>query len=211
MKAASIVVSSLVLLGVSPAFGDEIPAGPVGPPPAEAPTIVPSPPAPPEEPPAVQTDGAAALPQDQVGDVPPPDGAPVPDAQLASDNGQWVYTEQYGWVWMPYGNDYTEAPASDTVVGLVYVFQPVLGWGWLTAPWLSGAGPCPYFGSRAPQNYNWYRGQARAFSGRVHPIARPGYAAVVHSHPVSRVVTVRVANQSRVPSVQSHVVYRASR
>jgi len=33
-----------------------------------------------------------------------------PPRQAPADTGQWVHTAQYGWVWMPYGDDYTNAP-----------------------------------------------------------------------------------------------------
>src|SRR5882672_1790514 len=58
---------------------------------APAPALQPpnaQPPPPPAAPPAVQQ---------QV--------QPAPQAQVAP-GGQWVHTQQYGWVWMPYGNQY---------------------------------------------------------------------------------------------------------
>ncbi len=33
---------------------------------------------------------------------------------------------------------------------------PVYGWCWLTAPWLWGAGPMPYFGVVGPRYYVWF-------------------------------------------------------
>ncbi len=50
----------------------------------------------------------------------PPSPAPAPQAQgqpsQSALQGQWVYTQQYGWVWMPYGDDYTYAPPGGTHV-----------------------------------------------------------------------------------------------
>ena len=38
----------------------------------------------------------------------------------------------------------------------MYVLYPVYGWCWLTAPWLWGAGPMPYFGVVGPRYYVWF-------------------------------------------------------
>jgi hypothetical protein len=59
------------------------------------------PPAPPAEPP----------PPPQAQTAPPQvEQAPAPQAQ-AVPPGQWVYTQQYGWIWMPYADAYTSVPA----------------------------------------------------------------------------------------------------
>src|ERR1017187_3920509 len=64
---------------------------------------------------------------------------PMP-ANQGSSAGQWVYTEQYGWVWMPYGDQYTyEGTAYDTSP-YAYVYYPSYGWAWLAAPWIWGWG-----------------------------------------------------------------------
>ena len=59
------------------------------PPPSAAPTEMPPPP--PEAPPQPESSAPAA--------------APAPD-------GQWVFTAQYGWVFMPYADNYTYMPSS---------------------------------------------------------------------------------------------------
>jgi len=83
------------------------------------------PPAPPQQPPAppVQTQ-TQAQPQPQMQQ---PEGAVQPGA-----GGQWVYTEQYGWIWMPYGNQYTyEGTAYDTTpYSYVYLSKLRFGRGW---------------------------------------------------------------------------------
>src|SRR5262245_30590793 len=61
---------------------------------------------------------------------PPPANTPPPPTE-----GQWVYTEQYGWVWMPYGSEYTYEPSSNDAVPYGYVYTPTYGWSWLEAPW----------------------------------------------------------------------------
>src|SRR5512141_2586269 len=51
---------------------------------------------------------------------PPPgqgQGGPIQQparAGQAAGGGQWVYTSEYGWIWMPYGDQYTyEGMAND--------------------------------------------------------------------------------------------------
>src|SRR5512138_2435200 len=41
----------------------------------------------------------------------PPPQQPAPQVSSSIPPGQWVYTQQYGWIWMPYGDAYTYAPA----------------------------------------------------------------------------------------------------
>lgn len=85
----------------------------------------------------------------------PPESAP-PDQQKPAPTGQWVYTEQYGWVWMPYGKDYTHLP-KDGGTPSMYVYYPeTAAWCWVTAPWLWGWGPSPYFGVYGAGYYGWY-------------------------------------------------------
>jgi hypothetical protein len=61
-------------------------------------------------------------------------------------NGQWVYTDQYGWIWMPYSDSYIYTP-NDTTGGYPYqyVYYPTYGWTWLSAPWVWGFGVQPFF------------------------------------------------------------------
>jgi hypothetical protein len=79
---------------------------------------------------------------------PPAAGAGVPD-------GQWVYTSQYGWVWMPYGNSFTSSPA-DATVPFMYVYGPAFGWAWVGAPWVWGYGPGLYFSVGFRVGYPFY-------------------------------------------------------
>jgi hypothetical protein len=96
----------------------------------------------------------AALAQEEVPPTAQPAGAPV---ENTSGSGQWVYTGQYGWVWMPYGDQYSSAPEG-TTDPYAYVYNPSSGWGWLAAPWLLGWGPIPYFGALGPYRFGWYGG-----------------------------------------------------
>lgn len=109
-------------------------------PPAPQPDV--QPPAPPANPPPMQ-----AGPQYQA-----QPGQPAPTA-----GGQWVFTQQYGWLWMPYGDQYVYTPQATTgvVYPYEYVYRPVYGWTWITAPWVWGWGPRVYF-SIGPRYYGWH-------------------------------------------------------
>ncbi|HET6413250.1 MAG TPA: hypothetical protein VFG53_14420 [Anaeromyxobacter sp.] len=92
---------------------------------------------------------------------PPPQGQPTVappagDAQSASPSGQWVYTSQYGWLWMPYAEQYTYVPSDPQVYPDMYVYYPVYGWRWVVAPWVYGYGPAPYWGTWGPHYFVWY-------------------------------------------------------
>jgi hypothetical protein len=91
--------------------------------------------------------------------VAPPSEPQVQNVQTHSVrrhvNGQWVYTEQYGWVWIPYEAQYTYAPTGPHTDPYEYVYCPSYGWSWLPAPWVFGEGAFPYFGARGPGRYGW--------------------------------------------------------
>jgi hypothetical protein len=85
-----------------------------------------------------------------------------------SATGQWVYTQQYGWVYMPYGDQYVYTPSGGNVYPSEYVYTPSYGWSWLVAPWVWGWGPSVYF-SFGPRYYGWYHHPhfiGRGFVGR---------------------------------------------
>lgn len=88
-------------------------------------------------------------------DMQPSEPSEPPPAQAPSGLGQWVYTSEYGWVWMPYGDQYSYAPPDGSMPDM-YVYYPVYGWCWLVAPWLWGLGPAPFFGVLGPRWYGWY-------------------------------------------------------
>jgi hypothetical protein len=73
----------------------------------------------------------------------------------AAPAGQWVYTEQYGWIWMPYGDAYSYVPP-DAGEPYEYVYYPAYGWTWVVAPWIWGYGPWPYFGIYGAASFGWY-------------------------------------------------------
>ena len=104
---------------------------------------------------------------------PPPNPQSQAQAPAASSKGQWVYTQQYGWLWMPYGSEYVYSPDADSDYAepYAYVYEPAYGWNWVVAPWVWGFGPRVSFGFFGPWRFPWYRGYA------VH--ARPGFHATL--------------------------------
>src|SRR5664279_4533883 len=142
MKTASMLLVSLLSLGsgLAPAAVQPSEAAPVQ-----------LPPPPPQQPPTPPAQTYQQAPQQQP-------YAPQAQVQVQDPGGQWVYTTQYGWIWMPYGNQYTyEGTATDTQP-YAYAYYPSYGWTWLAAPWVWGWGAYPYFGVLGPSHYGWYRG-----------------------------------------------------
>lgn len=140
-------------------------------PPTPAPT---APPPPPGAAPARPAPPEAAAPAS----IPPPAVAPG-----VAPAGQWVYTAQYGWAWMPFDKVYTYAPVEVGGDPYMYAYYPAYGWRWLAAPWVFGIGPHPYFGVWGWHHYGWYGhgwyghpwyGFHRGYPG--------GYHGIVYSH-----------------------------
>jgi hypothetical protein len=77
-----------------------------------------------------------------------------------SESGQWVYTGQYGWVWMPYDSADTYVPTNGAPPEM-YVYYPSAGWVWIAAPWVWGLGPRPYFVFGTTRYVWWGRGFGR--------------------------------------------------
>jgi hypothetical protein len=101
-----------------------------------------------------QADEANGLSAQQQAAPPPPAGTPAQTTR----SGQWVYTSQYGWVWMPYGNQYVDEGVYGDANPYAYVYSVGWGWSWVAAPWLWGWGPYPFFGVYGPAYFGWYRG-----------------------------------------------------
>jgi hypothetical protein len=74
--------------------------------------------------------------------------APAVDPAAQAANGQWAYTTQFGWVWVPSGAESTSLNQEP----YVYLYAPSYGWAWFASPW--GRGPfhygpwATYFGPR---------------------------------------------------------------
>jgi hypothetical protein len=117
----------------------------------------------------------------------PPQAPPKPPAASKEPvaTGQWVYTSQYGWVWIPYGEQYTYEPGDSDTYPYQYVYRVDLGWDWLIAPWVWGWGPLPYFGYWGPWHFHWYHGPGVGMvphGGHIGP-AHPGGVRRGFSHP----------------------------
>jgi hypothetical protein len=87
--------------------------------------------------------------------VPPP---PTPPPETSVGAGQWVYTDQYGWIWIPYGDEFTYVPPGGTGAPYEYVYYPSYGWTWVAAPWIWGYETWPYFGVYGAASFGWYGG-----------------------------------------------------
>ena len=109
---------------------------PTAPPPAPAPRTPPPPSAQPIE-------------------TPPPPAATVVRGAPPAAAGQWVYTQQYGWLWMPYDQGYTYV-VDNAALAYEYVFYPSFGWRWVVAPWVLGFGLAPHWGALGPGHFAWY-------------------------------------------------------
>jgi hypothetical protein len=104
------------------------------------------------------------------GQLPPPHNQRMSSIQQAvrqqdAAAGQWVYTRQYGWIWMPYGDQYTYGEMGNDAIPYSYAYRPSYGWLWLAAPWVSGSGAYPYFGPLGPSGFGWYHGLYHAGNG----------------------------------------------
>jgi len=165
-------VGAFVLSGLAALPASALAADPDLAPPAAAPAAVPVPPpkipAPPAElepPPEAATAALEAVPPPAEPvrrvDAPPPPPRVVQSAPsarrspaAAPASGQWVYTRQYGWVWMPYDPSYTYVPSDGYPA--MYIYGPALGWRWVAAPWVFNWGPSPYWGTRGRAYFGWY-------------------------------------------------------
>lgn len=138
-----------LLVAAAPALGLAQPADPGAPPPA--------PPPPPDAPAGAPPAAQPAAPE-PLQPPPPPAQVTAPPAPqpAAGPPGQWVYTSQYGWLWMPYGREYTYVPGDPQVFPDEYVYYPAYGWRWVVAPWVYGYGPAPYWGALGPRAFVWY-------------------------------------------------------
>jgi hypothetical protein len=174
MKSASAVLVAMLVVRSGYARAQDV--GPQPPAPGESQAAQPSSAEPSQLPPA---------PPEQIPAPPPPQVQAPTEATQAAADGQWVYTEQYGWVWMPYGSQYTYEPTQAGAYPSEYVYYPSYGWTWLTAPWVFGWGAAPYFGVYGPSHFGWHNrlasGGWRGY-GNIHYGNRPAYGNL-GSHP----------------------------
>jgi len=165
MKKNALVVALLLIPLLAGAADPPSPgATPPSPPPFSVPQAPAAPPSPPPE---------------QESTVPAP--AVVGTAQ-SPGQGQWVYTEQYGWIWMPYAESFVYRPSTGAVPQM-YVYYPSVGWTWVVAPWVWGLGARPDFGVVGPGRFVWWGrgyGHWHAFSGPYAQWGARGYWAGGH-------------------------------
>jgi hypothetical protein len=112
-------------------------------------------------------------------------GSPVPGekAPAARPPGQWVYTSQYGWVWMPFADTYTWVPPGGWGEPYQYVYYPTFGWTWVVAPWIWGWGPCPFFGIVGPGHFWWWQRGWWRHPDRWHFVPSPAWHRPGFVHP----------------------------
>jgi hypothetical protein len=127
------------------------PASPAPPPPAEAEAQPPGPP--PSTPPPAPVFTNPPAPVAQPIEVPPQAAPPAPAPRVP--DGQWVFTQQYGWLWMPYDQAYTNVD-DNAALAYEYVYYPRFGWRWVVAPWVLGFGIAPHWGVLGPVRFAWY-------------------------------------------------------
>jgi hypothetical protein len=117
-------------------------------------------------------DPATASSAAPISPAPPPPVVAPPPVPAVQTEGQWVYTETYGWIWVPQGSSAVivqERP-------YVYLYTPVYGWTWYGSPWGYGgyyAGPWVH-AAWGPMRV-WHRGGWYAPPPRV--VARPRVVA----------------------------------
>lgn len=100
---------------------------------------------------------SAALADPTAPAIPPPSSEATSQAvaPAAPPAGQWVYTSQYGWLWLPYEQGYTYVDA-DAEVSYAYAYYPSFGWRWVLSPWVFGIGPEPRWGAVGRVHFAWY-------------------------------------------------------
>ena len=163
----------VMLLALPGAARADAPAQPPAPAPAQA-----RPPGPPP---------AAGPPAPAFQTPPPPSAQPMelhqqtaptapPGPAIAMPPGQWTYTQQYGWLWMPYDQRYTQV-MDNAAVAYEYVYYPSFGWSWVVAPWVLGFGVAPYWGALGPAHFAWYAHPwFRVGTAHLRPSWGPGFA-----------------------------------
>ena len=123
----------------------DAPSAPVQPQTAEPTSTLPPPPVSAPSAPPMQMSAPATptfAPQAERANVPPIDG-------------QWVFTAQYGWIWMPFGPQFVFVPPGGAPPQM-FVFYPAVGWRWVVAPWIWGLGPQPYWGVHGTGWFPWW-------------------------------------------------------
>ena len=90
----------------------------------------------------------------------------APAASAASavpmPSGQWVFTQEYGWLWTAYEQMYAQVVENTarrfgySAVAYQCAYHPAFGWRWVVAPWILRFGAVPYWGALGPERFTWY-------------------------------------------------------
>ena len=94
--------------------------------------------------------------------------------QATAPAGQWVFTSQYGWIWMPHGNAFTFLPSNGGTPNM-FVYYPAVGWSWVIAPWVWGWGAMPWVGFAGWGGYPWFGHGWGTWYGFARPFAYAGW------------------------------------
>jgi hypothetical protein len=117
---------------------------------------------------------AISAPSLQPGQSPPPppsegqaQASPHPAAvrRGAAAGGSWVYTLEYGRIWVPYANEHTYGGMAAAASPYWYSYRPLYERLWLAEPWLWSLDVQPDFGPLGPSGLEWYRGPYLAADG----------------------------------------------
>jgi hypothetical protein len=153
---------------------------------------------------------ASTLPPPPASTLPPPpvhvSAPPLPMAppqaervNVAPIDGQWVYTSQYGWLWMPFAPQFVHVPPGGAPPQM-FVYYPAFGWQWVVAPWVWGLGPQPFFGVHGVARFPWWgRGFGRWYGFGPRYVGWGGRYYWAGSHwivPPRRYPSVRVVARS---------------
>jgi hypothetical protein len=141
-------LAAIALINSSPAFAAQDSNPQAGRGDAAAPTSA----APTQAPPIPEANPGAPTAAAPSSTAPP---ATAPQALGTLAPGQWSYTSQYGWVYLPYAQNYTYVNP-DGSVAYEYAYYPARGWAWIEAPWVLGWGPHPYWGYYGYRRFAWY-------------------------------------------------------
>ena len=88
--------------------------------------------------------------------------------------GQWTFTDQYGWLWMPYDAAYTHV-IPESALAYNYVYYPAFGWRWVVAPWVLGFGIAPRWGALGQARFAWYARPWFRVGAPYRPFRGPGW------------------------------------
>jgi hypothetical protein len=103
----------------------------------------------------------------------PPAEAPVQAqvvAEAPTSQGQWVWTEQYGWVWVPAD----AVPLAVQGEPYVYLYTPTYGWTWFDSPW-GWYGPAGGWGWARPWYGGYWGPRYHVYAPRAVQVAPPAY------------------------------------